>query len=90
MKRSDKIIQLNLGIQPLDKLMNENGWSNNFLVEKSSNFLTHKQVRKARKGRRLTANIQLKLLDVVNICCKPKVLKINDLFTYFGNKNLKD
>ena len=90
MKRSNKIIQLNVGVQPLDKLMNKNGWNNNFLVEKSPNSLTHKQVRKARKGRRLTTNIQLKILEVVNICCKPKVLKINDLFTYFGNKNLKD
>ena len=90
MNNIDKNKQLNLGVQPLNKLMDENGWNNNFLVERSPNFLTHKQVRKARKGRRLTTNIQLKLLEVVNICDKSNEFKIEDLFTYFGNKNLKD
>jgi hypothetical protein len=51
----------NLGPQPLDRLMTERGLDNHVLVAASPEHLTHKQVAKARKGRRLTANLQGKI-----------------------------
>ena len=48
------IDERDLGLQPLDKMMNEWAIDNHQLVEVSTEQLTHKQVQKARKGRRLT------------------------------------
>ena len=87
-KKND--LKLNLGVQPLDTLMIKNKWTNNFIVKNSLSQLTHKQLQKGRKGRRLTAKIQNKILDSVNICLFPKKVEIGDLFTYYGNKSLRD
>lgn len=53
---------MELGIQPLDSIMEELGLKNHDLVEVSGEGLTHKQVQKGRKGRRLTRNIQEKIV----------------------------
>ncbi len=45
---------INYGTQPLDKIMEERGLKNHDLVAVSKDGLTHKQVQKGRKGRRLT------------------------------------
>ena len=87
-KKND--LNFNLGVQPLDELMNKNGWTNNLIVRNSSDQLTHKQIQKGRKGRRLTAKIQDKILQSVNKCLFPDKITMSDLFTYYGKKNLRD
>ena len=52
---------LELGPQPLDALMEQRGLKNHDLVAASKDGLTHKQVQKGRKGRRLSRNIQDKV-----------------------------
>ena len=82
-------INMELGVQPLDTLMQRNGWSNNDIVNHSkNNFITHKQVQKARKGRRLTIKTQQKILLAVNAYSNKEDFMLKDLFTYVGKKDL--
>ncbi len=53
---------LELGVQPLDAIMEERELKNHDLVAASTEGLTHKQVKKGRKGRRVTRNIQDKIV----------------------------
>jgi len=55
-----------LGPQPLDAILDGIGLSNHRLVALSTEQLTHKQVQKARKGRRISVNIQRKILRALN------------------------
>ena len=48
------------GIQPLDQLMINEELRNNDLVSISNEGLTHKQVSKGRKGRKITKKIAAK------------------------------
>ncbi len=59
--------ELDLGPQPLDQLMEEWGLSNNDLVEGSPEQVTHKQIQRARKGRRLTLKMMMKISRTLNI-----------------------
>lgn len=70
------------GIQPLDSLLKELKLENHHLVEKSSEQLTHKMVAKGRKGRRLTVNVQMKILNALNTCQDQKTYRLTDLFNY--------
>lgn len=56
----------NLGVQPLDALLS--GWllENNDLVAASPEQLTHKQLVRARNGRRLTLKMMMKVSRAVN------------------------
>ena len=54
------------GVQPLDQLIVDAGLRNNDLVKISDNGLTHKQVSKARRGRKITRRMQLKVLSAWN------------------------
>lgn len=69
------------GIQPLDKIMEERGMKNHDLVAVSKEGLTHKQVQKGRKGRRLTRNIQDKIVVALSAATK-ETHKIDQLFNY--------
>ena len=72
-----------LGVQPLDKFLTELGFGNSDLVAASTEQLTHKQVQKSRKGRRVTPNIQSKVLNAVNaLAGGEKNYKMGDLFNY--------
>ncbi|MDF1657134.1 MAG: hypothetical protein P1U58_05950 [Verrucomicrobiales bacterium] len=53
------------GPQPIDALMERLCLANNELVAASTEQLTHKQVQKARKGRRVTRNIQKKIKNAL-------------------------
>ena len=79
-------IQRDLGIQPIDQLMKQWGVDNHELVEVSIEQSTHKQVQKARKGRRVTINIQRKILNAIRKVAEDKKLDPNltiaDLFNY--------
>ena len=80
---------MDLGVQPLDAIMTEKGIRNHDLVAAMQpGYLNHKQVQKARKGRRLTTNIQDKVLAALNACAAPESYKMDDLFTYRGKKSL--
>jgi hypothetical protein len=77
-----------MGLQPLDAVLEENKLTNSDLVEASTEQLTHKQVQKSRKGRRVTGNIQKKILNALNSIEEGKEsgkkYAVNDLFTYEG------
>ena len=73
--------ELELGTQPLDKIMEERSLKNHDLVAASKDGLTHKQVQKGRKGRRLTRNIQDKIVTAFSALTK-EPCKINQLFNY--------
>lgn len=80
---------MNVGVQPLDALMTEKELKNHDLVVAApSGFINHKQVQKARKGRRLTVHMQEKILEAFNAACTPDEYAFSDLFTYRGKKAL--
>lgn len=58
---------MDLGPQPLDQLMNDWGLTNHGLVEISTEQLTHKQVQRARMGRRLTLKMKMKVTRAFNV-----------------------
>lgn len=73
--------ELELGVQPLDAVMEELGLKNHDLVAASKDGLTHKQVQKGRKGRRLTRNIQDKIVSSIS-SSTGTTYKIEQLFNY--------
>ena len=80
--------EMNLGPQPIDALLEAHQLNNHAIVAADvTKGVTHKVVTKARKGRRLTARMQKKLLAAVNVCLiakeQPKVTH-PDLFNYIG------
>jgi hypothetical protein len=72
---------LELGPQPLDALLDELNMKNHDLVAASSGGLTHKQVGKGRKGRRLTRNIQEKIAEALS-AATGNSYSVCDLFNY--------
>ena len=64
-----------LGVQPLDGMMDAWGITNNDVVDVSTEQLTYKQLQRARKGRRLT----LKMMQKVNRAFNVTIwFKLND------------
>jgi len=74
-------IENDLGLQPLAGLMTEYGLKSNDLVCNSTEQLTHKMVSRAVKGRRLTPNIQRKIINALNKAAG-KEYQLKDLFNY--------
>jgi hypothetical protein len=74
------------GVQPLDEIMTRLNLKNSDLVEKSDAQLSHKVVGKARKGRQLTLNAQLKVLKALNALQPGQHYKLIDLFNYPGKE----
>jgi hypothetical protein len=77
----------NLGPQPLDALMLEHHWSNHDVVAASKDPMTHKAVQRARKGRKLTAHMQKRMVATINTMLKAKdseapELKLLQVFNY--------
>ena len=66
--------------QPLDMIMEKLSLKNDDLVEASSEQLTHKQVQKARKGRRITPNIKGKIVRALNSLGEKRKYTQKDLF----------
>ena len=56
-----------LGEQPLDAMMKAWNMSNHQMVEVSTEQLTHKQVQRARSGRRLTLKMMQKVTRAYNV-----------------------
>ncbi|MFM7179892.1 MAG: hypothetical protein ACKO2G_00210 [Verrucomicrobiales bacterium] len=79
---NDKSVR-EFGVQPLDAIMAEAGLENHALVEASGEFLTHKEVAKGRKGRRLTPNLMGKITRALNrVLPREPAWQPKDLFTY--------
>lgn len=55
-----------LGEQPIAKLLPALGLKSHDLVAASTEQITHKMVARACKGRRLTSNVQRKILNALN------------------------
>jgi len=75
-------MQNELGIQMIDRVMEELTLKNDDLVQASSEQLTHKQVQKARKGRRITENIKGKITRALNAVVEKEKYSEKDLFDY--------
>ncbi len=71
-----------LGPQPLDSVMTRLGLSNADLVKASTRQLTHKMVQKGRKGRRLSPNVQEKILEALHTIQPGQKFALPDLFNY--------
>ena len=84
-------ISMDVGVQPLDAIMTEKGIKNHDLVAAvAPGFINHKQVQKARKGRRLTVHMQEKIVEALNAYCGEESYAFDAVFTYRGKKNLRD
>lgn len=70
-----------LGEQPLAALLTELGLKSHDLVAASTEQITHKMVQRGSKGRRLTKNVQGKLLRALNTA-SGNTYTVKDLFTY--------
>lgn len=86
MEDSEENVQRDFGPQPLDRFLEAYGLSNRDLVEASTEQLTHKQVQRARKGRRLTRNMQEKVVRAYAAALVEKGMEAiaspDQLFTY--------
>ena len=74
-------LERDLGEQPLASLLTELGLKSHDLVAASTEQITHKMVQRGCKGRRLTKNVQGKLLRALNAATSG-VYTLTDLFTY--------
>lgn len=77
----DDGLERDMGEQPIARLLSALDLSAHDLVAASSAQLTHKMVRRACKGRRLTSKVQLKVLDALNACAAASY-GLTDLFDY--------
>ncbi len=74
--------EMELGVQPLDEIMRQAGLDNHDLVEISDEQLSHKEVQKGRKGRRLTLNIRHKILNALKKSKPERNFLLSQLFNY--------
>lgn len=80
---------MDVGVQPLDEIMTTKEIKNHDLVAAADpGFINHKQVQKARKGRRLTTNMQDKVLEALNAYVAPESYEFKQVFNYRGKKNI--
>ena len=75
-------MQEDLRVPPLDQILESRSLKNDDLVQVSGEQLTHKQVQKARKGRRVTSNIQGKIVRALNAAVENGKYTQKDLFNY--------
>ena len=71
----------NLGEQPIAAILSKRDLKSQDLVGASTEHITHKMVARACKGRRLTPNVQGKLLRALNKATG-ETFAMTDLFTY--------
>lgn len=74
-------MQRDLGEQPIGALLARLGLGAHDLVTASSAQLTHKMVKRACQGRRLTPHVQRKVLDALNLRTAGSYV-LADLFDY--------
>ncbi len=74
-------IDRDLGEQPIARLLAERGWKAHDVVAASTEQITHKMVARACKGRRLTSNVQSKILRALNTLAEAQFQR-EELFNY--------
>ena len=74
-------IERDLGKQPLTDIMGLHKFKAHDIVAASDEQITHKMISRAVKGRRLTPNVQYKILNALNRAAK-KSYSLKDLFNY--------
>jgi hypothetical protein len=74
-------IQRDLGEQPIAALLAEHELSSHDLVTASTEQITHKMVKRACKGRRLTSNTRFKVRNALNRAAGT-TYGLGDLFNY--------
>lgn len=79
---------MDVGVQPLDAWLSARGLTNHDVVALAEGTgLTHKQVMKARRGRRLTRRIQEKIVAALNrLPGLSAPVRWEELFTYRGRE----
>jgi hypothetical protein len=77
----DDAVERDLGPQPIAAILAKLNMKPHDLVAASTQQLTHKMVSRACKGRRLTINAQLKVLNALNTATG-KNYSLRDLFNY--------
>lgn len=81
--------QRDLGIQPLDAIMQRWEVTNHDLVEDSPEQLTHKQIQRAKAGRRLTLKMMMKVARSLNIAIWNRLSKENkEIFIEYLHKDI--
>jgi hypothetical protein len=76
--------EMQAGPQPLAELLSKHEIKPHDLVAASTEHLNHKQVTKGCKGRKLTRNMQDKILRALNTCTEEAYTR-TDLFNYRGH-----
>ena len=71
----------NFGEQPIARIMAEHELKASDIVSASTEQITHKMISKACKGRKLTTNVQKKVLNALNKATG-KSYSLKDIFTY--------
>lgn len=75
-----------MGVQPIDAVMTEHEFKNHDVTQMNRGGLTHKNIAKARKGRRLTPKIKVRVTEALNALLKlrgiEKQFVPKDLFNY--------
>ena len=74
-------VERNLGEQPILAVMARHGLKGHDLVAASTRQLTHKMVSRGCKGRRLTPNVQSKVLEALNAAAGT-CYRLEELFNY--------
>ena len=77
----DETLERNLGEQPIAKILRNLALKSHDVVAASEDNITHKMVTKACKGRRLTKNVQGKIIRAMNNMTDRSFSK-TDLFDY--------
>ena len=74
-------MEIENGPQPITKLMEKHSLKPHDIVAASTEQITHKMVSRACKGRKLSRNVQLKLVRALNAATE-QTYTLADLFTY--------
>ncbi len=74
-------IERNLGEQPIKQIMLEHDLKPHDIVVASTDQITHLMIKRAARGRRLTKNVQIKVLNALNKALN-KEFGLKDLFNY--------
>lgn len=79
-------IERDLGEQPIKALLQRHELTHHDLVAASSEQITHKMVGRACRGRRLTSNVQRKILRALKKA-SGQDYALSDLFSYNGTSS---
>ena len=81
-----KALPREMGVQPIDAIMTEHELKNHDVMQMNRGGLTHKNIAKARKGRRLTPKLKVRVTEALNALLKlrgvEKQFVPKDLFNY--------